>query len=82
MLDEAYERYGETNEAEEKVPRKRPRTKGLKRALELERKKEVELANELALNEQFSSRLEDLAKKKEKGKLDIISKVSHHASNL
>ena len=46
MLDEAYERYGETNEAEEKVPRKR--------ALELERKKEIELANELTLNKQFS----------------------------
>ena len=54
MLYEAYERYGETNEAEEKVPRKRPRTRGLRRALELERKKEVELANELTLNEQFS----------------------------
>ena len=54
MLDEAYERYGETNEEEEKVPRKRTRTRGLKRALELERKKEVELANELNMNEQFA----------------------------
>ena len=58
LLDEAYERYGETNEAEEKVLRKR--------ALELERKNEVELPNELTLNGKFSLRLEALAKKKEK----------------
>ena len=36
------------------MPRKRPSTRALKRALELERKKEVELANELTLNEQFA----------------------------
>ena len=34
LLDEAYDRYGEPNEEEDKVPRKRPRTRGLKRALE------------------------------------------------
>ena len=51
FLDEAYERYGETSEVEEQVPRRIPRTIGLKRSLELERQKEVELANELTLNE-------------------------------
>ena len=54
MLDEAYERYGETNEAEEQVPRRSPRTRGLKIDLELERQKEVELANELTFNDQFA----------------------------
>ena len=54
LLDEAYERYGETNEVDEQVPRIRPRTRGLKRALELERQKDVELANKLTLNEQFA----------------------------
>ena len=33
LLDEAYERYGETNEAEEQVPRRRPRTRGMKLSL-------------------------------------------------
>ena len=54
LLDEAYEMYGETNKAEEQVPRRRPRTRGLKRALELERQKKVELANQLTFNEQFA----------------------------
>ena len=54
LLDEAYYSYGETNEEEYQVPRKRPRTRGLKRALLLERKKEAELANELTLNEKFA----------------------------
>ena len=51
LLDEAYDRYGEAEE--EKEPRKRPRTKGLKRALELEKQKEVELANNLTWNDKF-----------------------------
>ena len=49
LLDEAYGEYGE--QQEEQVPRRRPRTRGLKRALELEKQKEVELANQLTLNE-------------------------------
>ena len=53
LLDEAYGRYSETNEVEEQVPRRRPRTRGPKRALKLKRQKEVELANQRTLNEQF-----------------------------
>lgn len=52
LLEEAYENYGEYQEEQE--TRKIPRTRGLKRALELEKKKEVELANELTLNEKFA----------------------------
>ena len=36
------------------MPRRRPRTRGLKMALELVMKKEVVLANKLALNEHFA----------------------------
>jgi len=36
------------------VPRRRPRTRGLKRALELEKQREAELANQLTLNEKFA----------------------------
>ena len=35
------------------MPTRRPRTRGLKRAFELEREKEAQLANQLTLNEQF-----------------------------
>lgn len=52
LLEEAYDRYGEPEE--EKETRKMPRTRGLKRALELENNKEIELANELTLNEKFA----------------------------
>ena len=41
-------------ETEKQVPRRRPRTRGLKRALELEWQKERELVDELTLNEQFA----------------------------
>ena len=36
------------------MPRRIPRTRGLKRALELEKQKEVELPNQLTFNEQFA----------------------------
>lgn len=52
LLDEAYDKYGEPKQEQE--PKIRPRTRGLKRGLELERQKEVELANQLTWNEQFS----------------------------
>lgn len=52
LINEAYGEY--SDHLEEQVPRKRSRARGLKRALELEKQKEVELANELTLNEQFS----------------------------
>ena len=54
FLEETLETYGETNEAEDKVPRIRPRTGGMKRALEIERKKEPEIINEITWNEKFS----------------------------
>ena len=54
LLEETLETYGDTNESEEQVPSRRPRTRGLKRALELERKREVELSNHITLNEQFT----------------------------
>ena len=54
MLDKTLENYGLLDEKDEQGPIKRPRARGLKRALELERQKEVELANKLTLNEQFS----------------------------
>jgi len=41
QLDEAYGDYGEPYD--EQGQRKRPRTRGLKKALELERQKEAEL---------------------------------------
>jgi len=41
QLDEAYGDYGELDD--EQGGRKRPRTRGLKKTLELERKKESEL---------------------------------------
>ena len=33
LLEETLKTYGVTNEVEEQVPRRRPRTRGLKRAL-------------------------------------------------
>ena len=35
------------------MPKRRPRTRGLKRALELEKEKEAQLANQLTLNEKM-----------------------------
>lgn len=57
FLDETYGEYGE--QLEDQVPRIRPRTIGLKRALELEKRKEVELANQLTLNEQFGKMINE-----------------------
>lgn len=57
LLDEAYGEYGE--QLDEQVPRKRPQTRGLKRALKLEEQKEAELANHLTLNEQFSKMMNE-----------------------
>ena len=54
MLEETLEKHGFLEEQEEQEPRSRPRTRGLKRALALERKKEVELANQRTLNEQLA----------------------------
>ena len=57
LIDEAYGKYGE--HLDEQVPRRRPRTRGLKRALELEKQKETEPVNELTLNEQFSKMINE-----------------------
>jgi len=57
LLDEAYGEY--SDQLEEQVPRRRPRTRGLKRALELKKQKEVELANELTLNEKFTKMINE-----------------------
>ena len=57
LLDEAYGEY--IDQMEEQVPRRRPGTRGLKRALELEKQNEVELANELTLNEKFSKMINE-----------------------
>ena len=45
LPEETLETYGVIDETEEQEPRQRPGTRGLKIALELERQKEVELAN-------------------------------------
>jgi len=52
LLDEAYGRYSETKEEQEVGIR--PRNRGFKRAIELEKQKQVEPANTLTWNEQFS----------------------------
>lgn len=52
LLNEAYGEYNDR--LEQQVHRRRPRTRGLKRGLELEKQREAELANELTLNEQFA----------------------------
>lgn len=73
LLDEAYGEY--TDKMEEQVPRRWPRTRGLKRALELEKQKEVELANELTLNEQF-------AKMVNENQEHQLERVKNHLENL
>ena len=42
-LDEALDRYGNTDEEEEQIPRRRPRTIGLKKALAKGREQEAAL---------------------------------------
>lgn len=54
LLEETLETYGVTDETKGQVPRQRPRNRGMKRALELEKKREVELANKLTFNEQLA----------------------------
>lgn len=73
LLDESYGEYGD--QLEEHVPRKRPRTRGLKRALELEKHKEAQLANELTLNEQFPIMIND-------NREHWIKRVKNHLENL
>jgi len=73
LLDEASDRYGEFEEEQE--PRKRPRTRGLKRALELEKQKEAELANELTWNEKFSILINE-------NREHWIDKVNQHLEKL
>lgn len=57
LLDETYGEY--SDQLEEQVPRRRPRTIGLKRSLDLEKQKEAELANELTLNQQFAKMINE-----------------------
>ena len=45
LLEETLERFGEPDDEEDQPPRQRPRTRGLKRALALERQWEAELAD-------------------------------------
>lgn len=73
MLDKAYDMYSETEEEQE--PRRIPRTRELKRALELEKPKEVELANKITWNEQFSILID--------GNWEHwLDKVNQHLGNL
>ena len=51
MLDETLGTFDENEDEEEKLPRKRPRTIGLKKALAREREKEIELAEQLTPSE-------------------------------
>ena len=51
MLEETLERFGEPDDEEDEPPRKRPRTRGLKRSLALEKQREAELADQLTPNE-------------------------------
>ena len=76
------------------APRKRPRTRRLKRALALERQREVELADQLTLNEQLAivisensepcldrsnQHLEKLLAKANRDSDLLRRKVKHHA---
>ena len=54
MFDETLEKYGLLDDEEEQEPRKKPRTRGLKRALAPERQREPELVDQLTLNEQLT----------------------------
>lgn len=51
LLEETLEKFGELDDDEDRPPRHRPKTRGLKRALALERQWEAELADQLTLNE-------------------------------
>ena len=54
MLKETLENFGELDDDEDQPLRQRPRTRGLKRALVLERQREDDLADQLTLNEQLA----------------------------
>ena len=54
MLDETLEKYGLLDEQDEQAPRGGPRTRGLKRAIALERQKEARIVDHLTLNEQLA----------------------------
>ena len=75
LLDEAYDIYGEPDEEDEKVPRKRPRTRGLKRALEWKQQKEQELVDELTLNDKFSIMINE-------NRENWFERVNNHLENL
>ena len=51
LLEETLDRFGEINDEEDQPPRWKPKTRGLKRALALERQKEAELAEQLTPSE-------------------------------
>ena len=57
------------------MPRRRARTIGLNRALELEKHKDAELANELTLNEQFPRMIND-------NQEHWLERVKNHLENL
>lgn len=75
MLDETLEKYGLLDEKEEQVPRKIPRTRGIKRALALERQMEAELADHLTLNEQLAIVINE-------NRETWIDRVNQHLENL
>ena len=94
MLDETLEKYGFLDEQDEEAPRSRPRTRGLKRALALERQKEAHIANQLTLNEQLAmvinenrepwlaranKNLENILEKANKDNDLLRRRVKHHA---
>jgi len=51
LLEETLEKLGELDDDEDQPLRQIPRTRGMKRALALERQREDDLANKLRLNE-------------------------------
>ena len=51
LLEETLKRFGEPDDEEDQPPRERPRTRGLKRALALERWREAELVEQLTPSE-------------------------------
>lgn len=73
QLDEPYGDYGEPDD--EQGQRKRSRTRGLRKALDIERQKEVELEEQLTLNEQL---VKDIAKNRE----SWLEKVNTHLETL
>ena len=54
LLEETLERFGEPDDEEDQPPRQRPKTRGLKRALALEKQREADLAAQLTPIEKLS----------------------------